>query len=140
MNFLLYLKVYVIGLVGMVFVDIIWIKFIMGGFYEASLGPLARRAGESLSPRILPSLLVWMLIALGILLFVLPKMESKGSPIEGALWGALFGMVLYGVYDLTNYAIFAQWPVSMTILDIIWGAILCGVTALFMGLLLKLLS
>jgi uncharacterized membrane protein len=140
MKFLLYLKVYVVGLVGMVVVDIIWIKFIMGGFYDTSLGPLARRAGESFSPRILPSLLVWMLIALGVLLFVLPKMESKGSPIEGVLWGALFGLVLYGVYDLTNYAILARWPISMTILDIIWGTILCGVTALFMKALLKLFS
>ena len=140
MKVLLYLKVYVIGLVGLVVVDIIWIKFIMGGFYDSSLGPLARRVGESLSPRIFPSLLVWMLIALGILLFVLPKIESKGSLIKGLLWGALFGLLLYGVYDLTNYAILAGWPLAMTLLDIAWGAIVCGITALFMGVLLMLFS
>lgn len=140
MNILLYLKVYAISLVGLVFIDIMWIKFIMGGFYDTSLGPLARRAGESLSPRIVPSVLVWMLIALGVLLFVLPKVESKGLMIEGFLWGALFGLVLYGVYDLTNYAILARWSLAMTLLDIIWGTILCGITALFMAILLKLLS
>lgn len=140
MNILLYLKVYAISLVGLVFIDFIWIKVIMGSFYDRSLGPLARRVGESLSVRIVPSVLVWMLITLGILLFVLPKIESKGLLIEGFLWGALFGLVLYGVYDLTNYAFLDRWSLTMTVLDIIWGTILCGIMALFMGVLVRWLS
>ena len=140
MNVLSYIKVYVISLIGLIFLDFIWIKVIMGRFYDRSLGIIARRAGESLSPRIFPSVLVWMLIALGVLLFVLPKIESKGLTIEGFLWGALFGLVLYGVYDLTNYAILDRWSLSMTVLDIIWGTILCGTMAIFMGILVKWLS
>lgn len=140
MNFLLYVKVYVIGLLSLVLMDFIWIKVIMGKFYDDSLGSLARRAGESLSPRIIPAALVWMLITLGVLLFVLPKMESKDSLIKAVLWGALFGFVLYGVYDLTNYAILAQWTLKMTILDIVWGTLLCGIVALIMGILVKLLA
>ena len=140
MNFLLYLKVYIISFVGLVFLDIIWIKVLMGNFYDSSLGSLARRVGETFSPRIIPSVLVWMLIVLGVLLFVLPKIESKGFGIEGFLWGALFGFVLYGVYDLTNYAVLGQWSLAMTVLDIIWGTLLCGILAIFMGTLVKWLS
>jgi len=56
----------------------------------------------SMSPNIPSSLLVWMLIVLGLILFVLPKIPKTGSGFEGVLWGALFGLVVYGVYDLTN--------------------------------------
>jgi uncharacterized membrane protein len=140
MSLFLYLKVYLIGLFGMIVLDFIWIKVIMGGFYDKSLGELARRAGGALSPRIVPSILVWILIALGILLFVLPKADPKGAPLEVFLWGALFGLVLYGVYDLTNYAVLGRWPLSMTVIDIVWGALLCGIIGLFMKNLMKWLS
>jgi uncharacterized membrane protein len=47
-------------------------------------------------------------------------------------WGAVFGLVLYGVYDLTNLALLEKWTVRMTIADIVWGGVLCGTMSVFM--------
>ncbi len=80
----------------------------------------------------IPDALVWLLIALGITLFVLPKASSFGS---AALWGAAFGFVLYGVYDLTNYALLKGWPLPVVIVDIAWGAFLCAAAAMALFML-----
>jgi uncharacterized membrane protein len=36
----------------------------------------------------------------------------------------LFGASIYAVYEGTNYAIFKEWPLSMVLLDTLWGGIL----------------
>jgi uncharacterized membrane protein len=38
-------------------------------------------------------------------------------------YGALFGLVVYGVYDFTNYSTLRQWPFVLTLVDVLWGAV-----------------
>jgi uncharacterized membrane protein len=40
----------------------------------------------------------------------------------------LFGIVIYGVYETTNWAIFKNWSVFSVILDTLWGGILFALT------------
>jgi uncharacterized membrane protein len=40
------------------------------------------------------------------------------------LFGALFGLVCYATYDLTNLAVTKDWPLLVTIVDLAWGAVL----------------
>ncbi|MDD3679683.1 MAG: DUF2177 family protein, partial [Candidatus Shapirobacteria bacterium] len=80
------------------------------------------------------AILVYFLIPLGLLLLVLPK--TNGVWFWGLFWGAFYGLVVYGVYDLTNYAILADWTLKLTIVDILWGMSLNGLG----GLLLVLIS
>ena len=46
-----------------------------------------------------------------------------------AMFGAVLGLVVYGVYDLTNYSTLAQWPAMVTLADLVWGTFACGVIA-----------
>ena len=119
MPILPYIKLYVISLLIFIIVDLTWIAGIMKNFYQSQLGPLSRMTNGSMSPNIPSSLLVWMLIVLGLILFVLPKIPKTGSGFEGVLWGALFGLVVYGVYDLTNFALLKDWSLCMTIVDML---------------------
>ena len=41
----------------------------------------------------------------------------------------LFGIVIYGVYDATSYALFSKWSSKLAIIDTIWGGILMMTTA-----------
>jgi uncharacterized membrane protein len=44
-----------------------------------------------------------------------------------ALWqGALFGLIAYATYDLTNLATLKNWPLTVTVVDLGWGAVLGG--------------
>ncbi len=72
--------------------------------------------------KLFPAMLVYVLLALGTVLFVLPKANSFSAAI---LWGALLGLIVYGVYDLTNYATIAHWPLKFLFMDMAWGTV-CG--------------
>ena len=41
----------------------------------------------------------------------------------------LFGIVIYGVYDATSYALFSKWSAKLAIIYTIWGGILMMTTA-----------
>ena len=113
-------------------IDLLWLGVIMKSFYAAELGDLARRQGSALAPRWGAAILVYLLIPAGVVLFVRPLLGENSSLLQTFGWGAIFGLVLYGVYDLTNLAILDKWTLRMTIADIIWGGVLCGTTSVIM--------
>jgi len=53
--------------------------------------------------------------------------------------GMLFGLVCYATYDLTNLATVKDWPVLITIIDLLWGAFVSGSTALISYTLIRML-
>ena len=58
-------------------------------------------------------------MAIGLVVFALPK---------GTFWyGALYGLIGYAIYDLTNYALFAKFSIGIVTADLIWGSVLNGV-------------
>lgn len=115
-----------IGVPVFVVVDFLWIGLVANGFYKRELGDLARRSGENFDPRLAPAALLYVLVVIGLAVFVLPRARSLG---EAALYGALFGLISYGVYDLTNYATLNGFTLRMTMVDMAWGTTLCAVTA-----------
>jgi uncharacterized membrane protein len=40
----------------------------------------------------------------------------------------LLGIVIYGVYETTNYALFKNWSIFTVIIDTLWGGTLFAVT------------
>ncbi len=114
--------------------DFVWLGVIMKGFYHQELAGLMRQGPQGFSPRLVPALLVYLLIPAGLVLFVGPHVSDKTSFLLVAGWGALWGLVVYGIYDLTNLSILDQWSVRITIADILWGTALCCTSALIMKL------
>ncbi len=125
-------KVFFATLPAFLLLDFIWLGLLMPKFYSDSLGNLARRSGDALDPNWTAAVFVYIIIVLGLVLFVLPKMEEN-SPWSLLVWGAAFGVILYGVYDLTNLSTLANWPLKLTIVDMIWGGVACGIASVAMG-------
>jgi uncharacterized membrane protein len=109
---------FLVALITFGVLDGLWLGVFMGGFYKSQLSPLARMSGDKLAPLWGPALFVYVLLAFGIVAFVLPRNYDGASILRGAL----FGVVVYGVYDLTNLATLRAWPVLLTMIDIVWGA------------------
>lgn len=128
------LKVFAFVLPVFLLIDLLWLGVVMKGFYSRELGELAIRQGASLAPRWGAAILVYLLIPGGLVLFVRPLLGANATVWHAVGWGALYGLVLYGVYDLTNLAILEKWSVRMTAADIVWGMVLCGATSGFMWL------
>ena len=124
------IKVY-LSLIPIFFlIDYLWLGKIMSRFYLNELGPLARVANGSMKPVIWAAIAVYLLIPLGIVLFVLPTVNPQCA-ITSALWrGFVYGIVLYGVYDMTNYSLLESWSLKMAWVDIVWGGVLNAVASL----------
>ena len=115
-----------IGLVTFILVDVVWIGLIANGFYKRELGSLLRQhPSGDLDPRWLPALLLYALIVLGLALFALPQVRTS-SVLEAAGWCAVFGVICYSVYDLTNYATMQGFPLKVAVVDMVWGGVVCG--------------
>jgi uncharacterized membrane protein len=70
------------------------------------------------------------LFVLGNLVFVV--MPSWNGEIGLSLWGraSLYGVVSYGTYELTNYSALKDWPISVTVIDLLWGIFISNLVAL----------
>ena len=109
--------------------DFVWLGIFASGLYKKELGPFLRMSGTALQPIVWAALLVYIAIPLGIVLFVLPRISVDNLTGSALLWGALYGIVVYAVYDMTNYSLVRDWPLRVSLIDICWGGLLNGVGA-----------
>jgi uncharacterized membrane protein len=80
-------------------------------------------------PVIWAAVLFYVLYLLGVVvLAVLPAVDGGGW-MAAARTGAVLGLVAYATYDLTNQATLRDWPVQITVLDLIWGTFVTTVAA-----------
>jgi uncharacterized membrane protein len=114
-----YFKLYFVTLAAFFAIDMAWLGFVARTFYRKYLGFLMAP-----SPNWLAAIIFYLLFIVGILVFVvLPGLEENSLKTT-LLRAALFGLITYATYDLTNLATLKDWPVLITIVDIAWGTIL----------------
>jgi uncharacterized membrane protein len=105
-------------------VDMVWLGVIAKSFYQKQLtGLLGDRVNWS------AALLFYLLFILGIILFVVLPAVEKGSIVQAVVYGALFGLFCYATYDLSNLATIKDWPLVVTIVDMIWGMFISALTS-----------
>lgn len=105
--------------------DAIWINVVAKDFYAARIGHLL-----AASPSLAPATLFYLLYIFGIVqLVVRPALEKRARAIAAAKNGALFGLVAYATFDLTNQALLKDWPAVVTAADLAWGTALTSVVS-----------
>jgi uncharacterized membrane protein len=60
----------------------------------------------------------------GLVTFVISPAVEKHSWLHALIYGAFFGLVTYATYDLTNLATLKDFPLLVTIVDLVWGMVL----------------
>ena len=110
--------------------DAVWLGVLMKQFYNSEFGALARRQGDALNPILWAMLVVYLMLPLGIIWFVLPRASGANPLLSAALWGVIFGLMTYGIYDLTNYATLYNWPLRLVVVDMMWGGTICGLATI----------
>ena len=110
---------FVATVVAMLVLDGLWLGLVARGFYRRHLGFLITDQVNWAAAGAF-----YVLYAIGLTVFVvLPGIDS-GS-VGAAVWrGALFGLVAYATYDLTNQATVRSWPTIVTAVDLGWGTLL----------------
>lgn len=114
-----YFKLYLVLLTAFLLFDMLWLGWVARSFYQQSLGFLMTP-----SPNWFAAALFYLLFIVGILFFVVvPGLESDSLKTT-LLRAALFGLITYATYDLTNLATIKDWPVLITVVDLLWGIFL----------------
>ncbi len=117
MSFKNILLMYLLAFVVFFLIDMVWLGLVAKNFYRRHLGGM-------LSPKVNwpAAILFYLLFIAGLLLFVIEP--AQGRALQ-ALWkGALFGLIAYATYDLTNLATLSNWPLLVTVVDLTWGTVL----------------
>lgn len=118
------LKLYFLTLVIFLSIDSIWLGLVAPKFYRAQIGHLmAEKANFAVAG------LFYLLFVGALVYFVVAPAVQSGETRDILLRGALFGLVTYATYDLTNHATLRDWPVTVTIVDMAWGTLLTAATS-----------
>jgi uncharacterized membrane protein len=117
----MFLKLFGIALPVFFAIDMLWLGFIAKDFY-------AKQIGGIMKPDInwTAAIIFYLIFIAGLVVFVITPAVLKNSWTHAVLMGALFGFVCYATYDLTNLAVAKDWPLLVTIIDLIWGAVLAA--------------
>jgi uncharacterized membrane protein len=119
------MKAYFVGylatLVTLVILDAAWLGVVSREFYKARLGQLLLE-----QPQWYAAILFYFIHALAIVVFAVPLAASW---VSAALFGALFGFCVYAAYDLTNLATLRGWPLTVSLVDLAWGAVVTAAAA-----------
>lgn len=111
-------------------IDSVWLWAMAGRLYRPHIGQLMR---ENFDP--VAAIMFYVLFVFGLVVFASAPSWDSTRWITPVWRGALFGLVAYGTYDLTNQATLRGWSWIVTGADLAWGMVLGGLaTALGLGL------
>ncbi|MBS3991769.1 MAG: DUF2177 family protein [Erysipelothrix sp.] len=97
-------------------IDLIWLGVIAAPFYRNQIGFLMAKNVNWTA-----AILFYIIFIAAMVVFVIQPAIANQSLMSAVLMGALFGLVTYATYDLTNLATLEGWPITLVIVDIIWG-------------------
>ncbi|WP_415233428.1 DUF2177 family protein [Pseudorhodobacter sp.] len=96
------------------------------------LGPIFRNhLGETLLDglRLGPAIAFYLLYMAGLTYFAgLPALRD-GAALSALYNGAALGLIAYGTYELTSWAVMRDWHPQMVFMDLTWGAVVSGISA-----------
>ena len=113
----------IITIIFLIIMDLIWFSFSMKTIYMPTIQSIQGNSMPDKYKFIYGGLVAWVLIALGINYFVVKNATNVKNAMVN---GALFGLVMYGIFNGTNYALFEGWNLKTSIIDTLWGMYICG--------------
>lgn len=118
------IKTYFIALIVFFGIDLLWLGVIAKKLYKSELGFIM-----SDKPNWTAAIVFYLLFIIGLVFFVIYPAIEKGSWTYALLAGIFFGFITYSTYDLTNLATIKDWPIKITLIDLLWGSSLGGMVS-----------
>lgn len=107
--------------------DVMWITGVMQKPYSTMISKIQ---GSDISMNKLFAVMAYVLMVVGLIMFVIPRIQKEFSWKKTAMIGALFGIIVYGVYDFTAAAVLKDWNIPLALLDITWGGTVYAIASL----------
>ncbi|MEO5950284.1 MAG: DUF2177 family protein [Candidatus Saccharimonadales bacterium] len=116
--------------------DAFWLTVVANKFYKSQIGTLLLE-----KPNMTAAILFYIIYVVGVVVFVISPALEKGSWLYALTYGALFGLVAYATYDLTNLSTIKGFTVKLVVVDLLWGAFLtAGVSVITYAIIRQFFS
>ena len=102
-----------VAIITLILCDLIWFQIL----------DYKKEGGVTKKFNYISAFLAWLLICSAI------GVQLPNNYKEAVVYGILVGLVIYGVFNATNYAINKDWSLKLTLLDTMWGMIVCGIAS-----------
>lgn len=112
----MFIKLYLIALPVFFIIDMIWLGLVAKNFYRSQIGFLMKSNINWAA-----AIIFYLLFIAGLVFFVLNPAIERKSITYAIMTAAFYGLLTYATYDLTNLATLKDWPLLITIIDLIWG-------------------
>ena len=113
-----------ISAIVMLSIDFIYLN-VMKGFFDKQIQLVQ---GSKLKINFLGAALCYIFLISGINYFIIKPKKSVSDAF-------LLGIVIYGVYETTSYALLKDWSIFTVIIDTLWGGLLFASTAFIVNML-----
>lgn len=124
MTYLQYIYLYLLTIPIFFAIDMFWLGVVAKDVYREYLGYLLRDPINWTA-----AIVFYLIFIVGLLYFAVVPALKESSLMNAALYGALFGFFTYITYDLTNLATIKDWPLTISLIDILWGTALSALVA-----------
>ncbi len=108
---------YLFSAIIFVLLDGLYLKFIKNFFNKQ----IKAVQGSDMQVNVIAAAIAYIFLIFGLNYFIIRTHRSVRD-------AALFGLVIYAVYEFTNLALFKNWFITTAIVDTLWGAMLFGLT------------
>lgn len=112
----MFIRLYFIALPVFFIIDMIWLGLVAKNFYRSQIGLLMKSNINWTA-----AIIFYLLFVAGLVFFVLTPAIERKSMSYAIMTAAFYGLLTYATYDLTNLATLKDWPLLITIIDLIWG-------------------
>ena len=131
----MFTKLYLIALPVFCAIDMLWLGLVAKNFYRGQIGFLMKTDFNWIA-----AISFYLLFIGGLVYFVIAPAVEHGTWTSALFVGALFGLMTYATYDLTNLAAIKDWPLTLTIVDLLWGMLLSASVSTLTFLIAKKLG
>jgi len=114
------MKQILISAIIMLLLDAVYLNIFSDFFNDVVM----KVQGSKIKFKFLGALLCYILLIAGLNYFII----NKRKPLLDAF---ILGIVIYGVYETTTYAILENWSRDAVVIDTLWGGILFTLTTYF---------
>ncbi len=128
-----YVLLWAIAFALLLVIDMIWLMWLGRGFYIEEIGGLLLE-----QPNLIAAFGFYALYIAGLVYLVIAPAAEADSVMKAVISGAVFGLVAYATYDLTNLAVMKGFTLKIALIDMVWGMVLSaavsGLTVKIFGL------
>ena len=115
---------FLVSAIVFIVTDFVYLN-VMKNYFDKQINSIQ---GSPIKMNYLGAALCYILLIIGINYFIIKPRRSVSDAF-------LLGIVIYGVFETTNMAVFTKWSWLTVIMDTLWGGVLFAVTTYIVNLL-----